>query len=281
MLDFAMQLHGELCSKLENLENTSNVQCYTPVECKELVALAIKRLKDELKTCRFENEIEEVCFFRGLMPAMLALYIQIGEKMRLDLIMKNYSLEDRKDCLKIFCEERDEFYRKNAEFIEYCNSRKDDLDHIYFLCADKFGMDSEELIFETMRFPLDMVYTVTLSMMFAYEVTMPYIKRLEAELEMEANILSGGGDELVWTASKTDLVELIYSLKEAGSFNDGEADVKQIAEYFEYAFSIDLGNISSTFQKMLSRKKGQLTYIDKLRTHLNQKIDDMDNRSLQ
>jgi hypothetical protein len=103
---------------------------------------------------------------------------------------------------------------------------------------------------------------------------------LEFELMIDSCHSTFEGNGLIWTASKTDLTELIYCFKEAGCFNDGNADVKQIAEYFEYVFSIELGNTSSTFQKIMSRKKGQTTYIDKLRNHINRKIDDIDENSL-
>lgn len=280
MLEFAAQLRDELLDKLEYVELTCNVKSYIPAENKELIALAIKRLKEELQTFRFENEMEEICFFRGVMPTFLALYIHEGERMRLDLIMSHNSFELRRSCLDIFYKEKEEFYKKNAEFIEYCKSGKSDLDQCYFLCADKFGDDSEDLICETMKFPLDMVHTVTISMMMAYEVVMPYIERLEFELMMDSCNSTFDGIGLIWTASKTDLTELIYCFKEAGCFNDGNADVKQIAKYFEYVFSIELGNTSSTFQKIMSRKKGQTSYIDKLRNHINRKIDDIDENSL-
>jgi RteC protein len=279
MLDFAIQLQHELISKLDNLDISSNVQCYTPVESKELIALAIKRLKEELKIRKFESEIEEICFFRAVMPFFLSLYIHQGEMMRLNLVMKNYSIEDRQSCLQIFHEEKDAFYRKNAEFIDYCRSGKDDLDQIYFLCAGKFDFDCDELISETMKFPLDMVYTITLATMMAYEVAMPQIRRLELELKMESRFLTFRGNGLTWTGSVTDLTELIYTFQKAGCFNDGKVSVKQIAKYFEYVFSIDLGNTSSNFQKIKSRK-GEITYIDKLKEYLNRKIDDTDRNRL-
>ena len=78
---------------------------------------------------------------------------------------------------------------------------------------------------------------------------------------------------LKWTYSKIGLTELIYALKELGVFNNGKAELKSIAQSFEHMFSIDLGNISSSFQEILERKKGYTNITDKLREVFLKKID--------
>ncbi len=62
-------------------------------------------------------------------------------------------------------------------------------------------------------------------------------------------------EKLTWTYSKVGLTELIYSLKELGVFNHGKAELKKIVHCFEYMFNVDLGNVSSSFQEILERKR--------------------------
>jgi hypothetical protein len=90
----------------------------------------------------------------------------------------------------------------------------------------------------------------------------------------------GQTNGLTWTDSKQGLVELIYSLKEQGAFNSGSADIKSITQFFEKTFGVQLGNTSSMFQKILSRKTGQTHYIDQLKKRLSIRIDDIDERPL-
>ena len=78
---------------------------------------------------------------------------------------------------------------------------------------------------------------------------------------------------LTWTHSKIALVELIYAVKELGVFNHGEADLKTITRSFEYMFSVELGNISSSFQEILERKKGYTNITDKLRDAFLKKVE--------
>jgi hypothetical protein len=51
------------------------------------------------------------------------------------------------------------------------------------------------------------------------------------------------------------------------------AGLKNIIHYFEHVFSVNLGNTSSGFQKIMLRKKGHTHYIDQLKGKLDYRID--------
>ena len=82
--------------------------------------------------------------------------------------------------------------------------------------------------------------------------------------------------KLTWTLSKISLVEIIYALKEVNAFNDGKADIKTITEYFERIFNINIGNVSRSFQEIMTRKMGYTVFIDMLKEWLLKKIDDIE-----
>ena len=94
----------------------------------------------------------------------------------------------------------------------------------------------------------------------------------------ESLSLNAKETRLVWTDPKAGLVELIYSLKEQGSFNHGKADLKIITRYFERAFCVGLGNVSRTFQEIVCRKTGYALYLDSLKTSLISRIDEIEAR---
>lgn len=83
---------------------------------------------------------------------------------------------------------------------------------------------------------------------------------------------------LIWTESKTGLIELAYALQSAGCFNDSKADLRQVVEVLQKAFNIDLGNYPRTFQEILARKTGYTNFIDKLRHHLLLRIQSIEDR---
>jgi hypothetical protein len=82
--------------------------------------------------------------------------------------------------------------------------------------------------------------------------------------------------KLNWTASKAALIELIYAFQSFGAFNHGEADIRQIADFFQLAFNISLGNLYSTFQEIRIRKKGRSFFLDQLKEELIRRMDHSD-----
>jgi hypothetical protein len=79
-----------------------------------------------------------------------------------------------------------------------------------------------------------------------------------------------------WSATKVDLIELIYALQCSGTINNGNSDIKKIAKACEQLFNIDLGNYYRTFSDIRSRKMSQTKFIDKLKDSLLNKIIDSD-----
>jgi hypothetical protein len=77
---------------------------------------------------------------------------------------------------------------------------------------------------------------------------------------------------LQWTAKKTDLIELLYALGTAGSFNSGNISLNRIATYFEEVFNIDLSHFPRDFYEMRIRLN-QTPFIDKLKKLLKQRMD--------
>lgn len=81
---------------------------------------------------------------------------------------------------------------------------------------------------------------------------------------------------LSWTISKTALTELIYALYSKSVFNNGNADIKQIAQSFEAFFNIDLGDFYHTYLELKNRKINRTKFIDSLREGLIQKMEEED-----
>jgi len=84
---------------------------------------------------------------------------------------------------------------------------------------------------------------------------------------------------LIWTGSKTDLIELIYALQAAAVFNNGEAQINTIAQAFQRSFGLDLGDIYRTFQDIRIRKKSQTPFLERLTLKLVNRISELDGRS--
>lgn len=80
----------------------------------------------------------------------------------------------------------------------------------------------------------------------------------------------------IWTGSKVAILELIYSLHFQGVFENGNADIRLIAKYFEDAFNVNLGNFYQTYLELRSRKMNQTKFLDTLRETLIREMDEQD-----
>lgn len=81
-----------------------------------------------------------------------------------------------------------------------------------------------------------------------------------------------------WTASKTDLIELIYGLYANRVFNNGKTTIKEITHFFEEALCIKLGNTSLRFQEILRRKES-IAFLDQVRDALETYMDRIDDKT--
>lgn len=84
--------------------------------------------------------------------------------------------------------------------------------------------------------------------------------------------------DINWTASKTDLIELIYGLYANKTFNHGKITIKAITNFFESALDVKLGNTSLRFQEIL-RRKDSVAFLDQVRESLEVYISKIDERS--
>ena len=69
-----------------------------------------------------------------------------------------------------------------------------------------------------------------------------------------ADIKGTPSHQISWTGRKRDLIELIYSLKEAKCINSGKVSLQQSVVLFESIFNVELNNFHAEITKMAARK---------------------------
>ena len=81
---------------------------------------------------------------------------------------------------------------------------------------------------------------------------------------------------MTWTSPKVALIELMYALHTEGVFNNGAADLKDIAEYFEHVFEIDLGQYRRAFLEIRARKSDNTKFLTTLNDVLLKRMENSD-----
>lgn len=96
------------------------------------------------------------------------------------------------------------------------------------------------------------------------------------EFDAKTPTLGEGGcflQNVQWTGTKIELIELMYALLLKGSINNSQIKLKELAEIFEKFFQVDFGDYFHTFSEIKNRKNPTL-FIDNLRKALIKKIDE-------
>jgi Rps23 Pro-64 3,4-dihydroxylase Tpa1-like proline 4-hydroxylase len=167
---------------------------------------------------------------------------------------------------------------RNLEFFQYARHCNVSLDHFYFIR----GNDRLDFPVDTSHYFTDPEFSTSHDNLAAqfisydllsnyYELELQYLKRQDENItieEISPAILNG----LSWTASKTDLVELIYALHSSGAIRNGQAEISKMAEVCATLFEINLNNFYKTYAEIKNREKDTTKFLDLLKMSLEKRI---------
>ncbi|MBP2283067.1 hypothetical protein H4V97_001385 [Flavobacterium sp. CG_23.5] len=225
------------------------------------------------------NKKEEIEFFRNIKPKFASKLIYYNEIYTIETnkplgsqktIRKYYKAELLK--LKVFFDENQEFYR-------YYRTNNQCLDATYFIR----GKYDVKLTLDSFYFQADPRFSTShdykLAKIMANDLLKSYF---ESELEKLENKKKSSTappslhKSQKWTGSKVELIELIYALHTEGAINNGTSGLKEIASFFEYTFSIDLGQFNRVFLEIRNRKSDRTKFLNTLKNKLIIRMDDAD-----
>lgn len=253
----------------------------------KITELAIRYISDRLQVVkhRFEqdNSItpdEEIFYFKNIKCHLLALiqYYTFVQKIELKKPplrkkkLKHYYLSTLYKIKKKLRKQQFfyNYYKANLSQLDNQFFRR--IDHDLFLPAGSFILDIDQ------RNNTPTVHIF--AQMEAFEMLRHYLKKKikgygagskkKPQAVLPASVLR-------WTISKTDLIELIYALHASGTFNNGKADIKEIAEYFQKVFNVELGQYNRVFYDIRARKINKTKLLDSLKENLIKRIKETDN----
>ena len=170
-----------------------------------------------------------------------------------------------------------DFFDKNLDFYQYYRTNSTFLDEKYFLRGNvDFKINLNNYYFE-----FDPKFSTTqdckVALIMANDLLSIYIDKKILELEKALNgIYTTQSSKLQWTASKVALIELIYALQTEGVFNNGTANVKDIADQFQETFNVDLGQYRRMFLDIRTRKDDRAKFINTLKDKLLLRMEETD-----
>ncbi|MDR3226353.1 MAG: RteC domain-containing protein [Prevotellaceae bacterium] len=238
------------------------------------------RIKALILNYKFENELEEITFFKETKPKLFY---------KLIYYRKMHSIEQHRpvcgyDTTKEFLENQQEavnsFYRKNNEFVQYYRSGNTVFDKYYFLKnSPEIELNEDSFSFERdPNFSTNCDFKAT--ELLANDMLASYLDAELAKLKhnelSHSNTMDVSNDK--WTDTKAGLAEIIYAIHAAHSVNHGNIDLKVLAAKFGAIFNADIGDIYHTFLEIRSRKGVRTVFLNRLSDALNKRMDEADGK---
>ncbi|SFS83982.1 RteC protein [Zhouia amylolytica] len=240
---------------------------------------ALFLLKGMVEKQGFNSVDEEIYFFKQVKSEPLGYLVYFTEVRSCQLRLPKLGFHHQLSFLKKRIRRINKFFNRNWDFVHYMEQELTYLDHQYFT--------RENQIFPLYALPeacyLDPTFFTSHDMLWARIKGMNsyarYIKNLIQQIEdlHKNNGVSTAFDKkLQWTASKTALTELIYALHSGQVINDGQEDLKNIANTFEMLFDVKLDNIYKTYSEIKARKGSRARFLEELQFRLNHRMDQDD-----
>jgi len=239
------------------------------------IMTALEKLKQQIKDQGFSGDEEEILFYKQHKPKFHALYIYHATVFTVE---SDKPLGSTKSRIKYFRSELkriDNFFFHNVELYKYYRSGRTHLDKEYFTRGQGFNGFMIDIVTPIIDREFCTLHSVKIAFLIAYQQLRQYFQEsmLEIETAVKTPIFGPTPAPLTWTDSKTGLIELIYALHAAGSFNEGKVELKQIIDNLQAVFHVELSNPSRTFHEILARKKGYATFLRKLENALIRQIN--------
>jgi len=239
----------------------------------------LKVLKKFVLENQFQNNEDEIQFFKKVKPKFTSKLIYFKKIRKLETGKPLGSKRMQREYLEQELNKLNIYFCENKEFYNYYRLGSDFMDNRFFTRNN----DEIEYNLETFYYELDHRFSTThdfkVATVLANEIFQRYIENKIRNLSNNKSaIIQTPLDNKVfkWTGSKTDLIELIYALHTQKVFNDGKADLAEIAKCFEKLFDIELGDIYRACNEIKNRKIKKTKFIDALSENLNKRFYEQD-----
>lgn len=230
-------------------------------------------LKNKITQEGFEDEAEEINFFKNIKPQILGKLIYYNKVYRIETSCPVYN---GKMYHAYFTNELEELKQefsehiRNSDFYRYYRSGRTDHDCEYYTLGKiNYSMGLNSFVFEVDS-NQSTYYDYKLAQIIANELLYTY---LLSKTDIDHNAYqtlqnSESVKDLLWTDSKNALIELIYALYAAGVISHGKVGIRKINLAFFILFKIHLGDIHHAFHRMKDRTGSRTAFIDQLKLAL-------------
>lgn len=276
-LEFITNLHKEFIEALGKIKEEASIKRLSAAL--QISKTYSKLLREYVIEKKFESTDDEINFFKQQKPKFLTHLFFYSAVYQIEISKPTGAQQLHKEYYQTELEKTRIEFDKNKGFYSYLRSGATHLDAFYFIRDNQNSIPTGNL-FEEMDPGYSTGYDFLVAVYWANEKLSGYLNKKLTDSAKPLIPFDTPAEvpKVVWTDSKTALIELVYAFKAKGSFNNGRATLKDITDYIQQIFGIELSNPTRDFQEILRRKTGYTNYIDGLKESYLQYIDKIETR---
>ncbi|MEA5130226.1 MAG: RteC domain-containing protein [Proteiniphilum sp.] len=233
-----------------------------------LILDSLSEIKEYVAKTGFKDNDGEIRFFKFLKPTIVAKLIYYNAIYKIET-KKPYGSKPIRKYLNRELKKLKRHFDNNLDFYKYYRTNNTSLDEKLFVR----GNHDIKLCLDTGYFQSDLTFFTSHDYKVAKIIANDLIYIEDQLYNKDQNGKTTAIKKLNWTSSKVALIELIYALHYQGVFENGNADIRLIAKYFENAFNVNLGNLYQTYLELRNRKMNPTKFLDTLRETLIKKME--------
>ena len=266
MIKFTNNLKEEMERNIRDIESEESEVLRRAYRAGRMLEELISRLKAFIVNYTFENEEEEIMFFKEIKPRFFSkllfclkvYYIEVNKPMGSWELQSAY-YNNELDAIAAYLSKRLDFYR-------YYRCGGTNRDTIYFL---RGVIDWDEQYIDGFHFERDPAFSsgcdFTVAKIHSYDMLQVYLREqleniTENKLEL-ADKQRRTETVIHWTGKKIGLISL-----------------RKMQEFAEVHFDVKLGNIARAFNELRMRQN-PTQFIDDLKAALIKRISEADDRN--
>lgn len=273
----------QLLTDLNEQLNFIDLEIDNPIKkCENAIDIILKSInavKKIISKNNFKSDSDEIHFFKEVKPLFTSKLIYYNMIYKIEMKRPNGGNRILKKYYNNELSKLKAFFDNELEFYQYYRSGSIYLDYKYFqrgkfdikLALDNFYFEADTTFSTSHDFKVARILANDLIQLYLEnQLIIIENKDTSEKSQRKPNI------KLMWTGSKVALTELLYALHSEGVFNNGAIDLKDIAEYFEHIFEIDLGQYRRAFLEIRARKSERTKFITSLNETLLKRMDNAD-----
>ncbi|MDL2255315.1 RteC domain-containing protein [Parabacteroides sp. OttesenSCG-928-K15] len=266
MNNFLQELNKETLYKVRQIEISEKDVLRKYYAIALVYAGANSKLKDFIINYEFNDEQEEIYFFKQVKPKIVSQLIYHCQVYNIEMNRPLGGLDVQREYLNRELENLQDYIDRRPEFYSYYRLGSTQNDVSYFT-RGKFEIGLQYL--EPTISEREPKYSTNCDYKLAKILAN---ERLEIMLKSQLDELEHPGEkaQLVWNTKKKYLIVLLYALDSYRAF--GKIPLARVVKAIEKLMGVNLGNYTSIFSEM-KENEDVTRFLDELKSALLQRIN--------